>query len=517
MTKGRLREDDSWRGFWWLPEDPETTYPGFLKFDPEKGLDLTLIGGFDQIAWEEDGLGTRVHAGETRGFPVIHGLCAGDQKVTLLDAFSVDGTTFGLGFRGGPSEQTIHASQALTGVHLSDPQEEVFSGLQCAIEDTLSWSGSDAITAEMRWDGQRNRLTGDATITLRAVDALTTKVGGIEYSLSHTLTLPSYDHTRAGTRARVGDTPIFSLTSTENASLQSLTNHMHALVDLLALATGRNPAVLWTTLQRPSGHETCPCAETFPWKDPHVRSRHGIPHQPEECPEVRPRQVGLYYRGRGTGDPDAKSVDAHNVVFTLDDIPFSSVLPKWLEVREKFQAACNILISARYSQDAYVEASALTSVAAAEAFHKALAEPNPTPPDVMEDLVAKAVEAMPEDRKEWIKQVIPRGHSLRERLNRLAERMPDSCRERLLPDAVEWAKAAQRTRNSLSHSGKSEANVRLLDAVMRVTRAVVLVNILLELGLSEDRILQALTYNKELSGACALARKHLSKTPAAIA
>ena len=51
-----------------------------------------------------------------------------------------------------------------------------------------------------------------------------------------------------------------------------------------------------------------------------------------------------------------------------------------------------------------------------------------------------------------------------------------------------------------------------LYAVMRVTRAVVLVNILLGLELHEDRILTALTDNDELSGACSLSRKHFAGT-----
>lgn len=55
---------------------------------------------------------------------------------------------------------------------------------------------------------------------------------------------------------------------------------------------------------------------------------------------------------------------------------------------------------------------------------------------------------------------------------------------------------------------QTDADVMALYAVMRVTRAVVLVNILLESGLSEDRTLKALTDNKELSGACSLSRKH---------
>lgn len=342
------------------------------------------------------------------------------------------------------------------------------------------------------------------------MDELTAEVEGIEYTLSHWLTLPTYDHKRVGSRGRVDDKPVFALRCEENSSLESLTKHMHALVDLLVLATGRNPAPLWMTFQVPSGHETCPCETGFPWKDQDVLRRWGLPHDPGECPAVRPRQVHLYLRGRGTADPDAKAVEAHGMVFTLADIPFHEVLPRWFEVRDQFEAPCNILISARYSNETYVESSIITSVAAAEAFHKELEELPPTPPDVMEDLIAKAVDAMPEDRKPWIKNVIPRGHSLRQRLDRLAERMPESCRDRLLPDPARWARAASRARNSLSDSGKSEADVAALYAVMRVTRAVVLVNILLELGLSEDRILKALTDSKELSGACSLSRKHFS-------
>lgn len=512
MSHPFLHESAEWRGFWWLPDDPEKKCPGFLKYDPHKGIDLTLIGGFNDVIWEEVGSGMRTSSGETRGFPVIHGLCAGDKEITLLDAYGAGSTTFGLGFGSGPSEQTVHASQALIGIHLSNPDEEVFSRLQCSIEDTLAWSGSDAITAEMKLDDERKRFTGDGTITLKPVDDLTASVAGIDYSLTHWLTLPTYDHTRIGSRGRVDDKPVFSLRFQERSSLHSGTRQMHALVDLLALATGRNPALLWMTLQVPSAHQTCPCGTAFSGKDREVLRQWGIPHKPEECPEVRPRQVDLYSLGRGTGHPDAKAVDAHSMVFTLSDIPFDEVLPKWLEVREQFQAPCNILIAARYSKETYVEASVITAVAAAEAFHKELKEAPPISPEVMEDLIAKAVDAVPEERKRWIKNVIPRGHSLRQRLDRLAERMPDSCRDRLLPDPARWAQAASRARNSLSHSGKSEVDVMALYAVMRVTRAVVLVNILLELGLHEDRILKALTDNSELSGACSLSRKHFART-----
>ncbi|MCT1829591.1 ApeA N-terminal domain 1-containing protein [Brevibacterium luteolum] len=505
-----LHEPAEWKGFWWLPEDSEQKCPGFLKYDPHKGIQLTLIGGFDETIWEDVAPAGRSRSGETRSFPVILGLSAGGKEITLFDAYPAHSTTVGLGIGLGPSEQTIHAADALVGTHVSDPNQEVFSRLVCSIEDTLAWSGSDAITAQIHWDSHRKALSGDGTITLKPVDDLTAEFAGVKYSLAHWLTLPAYDHTRIGSQGRVNDNPVFSLKVEEASSLTLFIRQMYALVDLLALATGRNPAPLWIILEVPSGYDTCPCAERMPWKDPEVLRRLSIPHKPETCPKVRPRQVHLYSRGRGIGDPGAEAVSSHSVVFTLTDIPFDEVLPRWFEVRKKFQAPCNILISARYSKEAYVESSTITAVAAAEAFHMELKEPPPIPPDVMKDLVTRAVKAMPEDRKQWIKQVIPKGHSLRQRLERLAERMPDSCCDRLLPDPKRWAQAASRARNSLSHSGKSEVDVMGLYAVMRVTRAVVLVNILLELGLAEDRILNALIENRELNDACSLSREHFS-------
>ena len=121
---------------------------------------------------------------------------------------------------------------------------------------------------------------------------------------------------------------------------------------------------------------------------------------------------------------------------------------------------------------------------------------------------------MPDDRKDWIRNVIPRGHSLRQRLDSLADRIPAEVRLKLLPDSEAWAKAAVRARNDLSHTGMATGGVDRLYAVIRVTQAVVTVNLLAELGLVEERLLKAVSHNRELRHACELAAKHFSAQPA---
>ncbi|QWW20209.1 hypothetical protein I6B53_03685 [Schaalia sp. 19OD2882] len=49
MKKGPLNLDEAveWRGLWWLPDDPDKKVPGFLRYDGEGNISLSLIGAFE--------------------------------------------------------------------------------------------------------------------------------------------------------------------------------------------------------------------------------------------------------------------------------------------------------------------------------------------------------------------------------------------------------------------------------------------------------------------------------------
>lgn len=211
---------------------------------------------------------------------------------------------------------------------------------------------------------------------------------------------------------------------------------------------------------------------------------------------------------RGEGDPIAKAVDSRSMVFTLADLPFADVVPRWWSVQEQFRAACNMIVGARYVSGSFVETMLITAVAAAEAFHHDLHEKPATSRADAERRLQPALDALGEDDCTWLKSFIPSGFSLGQRLERLSERLPQSCREQLISEPSKWVRAAKRARHDLSHSARSGDDTLKLHAIMTVTRAVVLANILLELGLSEERLLKALSNNGELSHACGLSAKY---------
>ncbi|WP_155057833.1 ApeA N-terminal domain 1-containing protein [Streptomyces blattellae] len=49
-----LDEAGEWAGLWWLPEDPDEQVPGVLRYDPESGLSLSLIGAFEDRVGRPD-------------------------------------------------------------------------------------------------------------------------------------------------------------------------------------------------------------------------------------------------------------------------------------------------------------------------------------------------------------------------------------------------------------------------------------------------------------------------------
>ena len=62
-----LDEHAEWAGNWWLPDDPDQQIPGVLRYEPEDGLVLSLIGAFeDRVMSALPGV-TVVHEGTRRG------------------------------------------------------------------------------------------------------------------------------------------------------------------------------------------------------------------------------------------------------------------------------------------------------------------------------------------------------------------------------------------------------------------------------------------------------------------
>lgn len=68
-----LTAEQTWRGAFWLPDQPDREQRGVLTYDQKDGVILSLLGRFADGRWVRPGPGgfaTRAGSGR---FPVMHG------------------------------------------------------------------------------------------------------------------------------------------------------------------------------------------------------------------------------------------------------------------------------------------------------------------------------------------------------------------------------------------------------------------------------------------------------------
>ena len=485
-----LRDEGEWAGLWWLPDEPDQQVPGTLRYTIDDGLRLTLIGAFEDriLSTPVDGVEV-VHEG-SRSWDVIWG-AAEHKEITLLGGVpTASERTFGARVNS-PDKQTVVATSALIGAHVRNESEAVFSQCEVSVDNLNQWAASWVFGGT--WGAPGGRPDGSGTITVAPVEEPSVEVGGAQFVLAHRHTLPYFDQRRGSTVGRVRDTAFIRIKPNQPCSLSDAMRFTRLIQDLISLATHRAAGVIWLRLRVPS---------------PEPASAGGRP--------IQDRDVEVVYRSAKVGDHDGKAVESHRIFFTCDDIPFEEIIPRWSEVHERLQAASNMILGLRYAPAQYIENNLLTAVGAAEVLHRGLKID--VPPIPAEEFIAireAMLSQVPAERQERVKSTLRNDPTLRDRLHALAARPDTEAISRLVPNVDRWATVTTRARNDLAHEGHTpRQSMDELIAIVNVTTAIVILNLLNELGLPAERQREIVHNNPQLRSTSSHAREWLS-TPEA--
>ncbi|WP_230855127.1 ApeA N-terminal domain 1-containing protein [Arthrobacter terrae] len=486
MSKdARLDLPAEWTGNWWLPENPEHPVPGVLRYEPEEGLRLLLIGGFEDRTFHPID-GGMDEADETFTWPLLLG-SADNKEITLLDCLSVSSESYGLGV-GGLHKQTVSALTALVGVHLKNVDQEAFTKCEVSVENLNLWSDSSVFTKTLGIKDEK--LNGEGSIHVKPTNEPSVAVSGTMISLAHVHTLPHFDHMRGQTRGRMRDTVHVRFEPTKACSLAGAREYARAIQDLVSLATHTACAILWIQLRMP----------------PKDRD-----YYPEGYP-IRDREVKVYFQGTVRGDAEAKALNRNDVLFTCHDLPFEEIMPRWWDIRQRFQPASNMILGLRYAPARYVEGNLLTATGAAEVLHRALRiDESPIPKEDFGPLREVLLDQTPDKYRSWVKGKLRNEPTLRERLIALAALPDEETMSTLVPDIDQWAKVTTQARNDLAHNGQTpKQSIDQLLASVKVTSAVVIFNLLQVLGVPGERQREVIHRNSELHQTAMQARIHLT-------
>ena len=192
------------------------------------------------------------------------------------------------------------------------------------------------------------------------------------------------------------------------------------------------------------------------------------------------------------------------MLFTLGDIEFHEVVPRWFDLRETLEPTCNMILGLKYLPHGYLETKLLTAVGAAEVMEGALANklnrPLPVARDRYKKLRKEILCMAPPEYRAWLDKKLYNTPSLYDKLKLLAAQPNQQVIKALLPDIEGWARRTSDARNDLAHRGEStRVPGAEMAAVVSVTVAVVLINLLDQMGVPPARLLQALEHHPELS------------------
>lgn len=421
-------------------------------------------------------------------WPMVLGESDG-KYISLLDTHVLSAQSNLFSGTDAPSKLDLGANMALVGCHLEDPEEAAFVAAIVEVENLTAWSQRSSIEIKVTHEQETQRFGG--SIEMERLDPLVAIAGPLEIKLHQLSWLPHYEKTRSETKARVRERVSMEFASAEPRPMTEWMGLANAAADLMSLSALRACGLISMRVYLP------PTPERFSEGHPRRNLRH---------------EVEVYVRRVKTSEPDAPATT--DMVLLATDLPFEELMPRWLEVHDRFAAARAMILGLRYVTGGYVETRVVTAVAAAEAMHRALNLGPRIPEDEFNELRGLLMMAVPKERKPWLSDILGRNEpTLKQRLLSLVAR-PGSIMHELVPDPETWAQRAGQARNTLAHEGAAGAHTfEDLYAIIEVTAAVVVINMLFELGVPEDGLRLAIERSQVLSRAADLAREHLTPTP----
>lgn len=470
----RLDVHHEWKGFWWLPDSPDRRMSGVLKFNPGNGLTLSLS----------------FPSGEAFSCPpslwkVLFGEADG-QKLTLFDCFPNPPSPKDLvGYQCGNAPQLqVKVEKVLVNAHCKTNAS--FHSVEFSFVGLSKWVGMSAPGGASRATGATS-LPGSAEVEIREKSGQNAEANGkrIVYNFSLGYTSSSYAQESVANEA-----VYLRVSSSEGLALEEALEKVRLMQELVAFALQDTPNITWVRLR--------------------IDSLEDLDRQSDS-------KVDLLYSPSLVGKYGIRSIEEEMPLFTCKHLSFERAVRLWCEKRDSLRGAISMIMSLYYAPSPYVESNLLMVVGAAEVLHREL--------EIREKLIRVSnrgfrtirdcmLDGLPAEYQQYknrFRAAIRNEPSLEDRLLDLAKRLDQDDHNCLGLDVSKWAELTKLTRNKLVHTGKvQDSSLEKLDAIVEVTKAVVVFNLLKEFRLPFDCWLEIMCEHPYLSRAARLLKDCLT-------
>jgi hypothetical protein len=412
-----MLESFEYKGIFWLPSNPEDLKPGILKFTPEEGANLELIGGrFPQDV-------ERFH--ELIKEKIVLGVISKGTPVTLFNCLEIK---FGSGFSSeNPSywSSVMKATVVFMGAHFSSEEEIKFKSISTRylfLDDWLNLKllnvereNEETITIKVPFSQQEILLYSDNELKITA-------------SIIPELRFTYFHPTRPKSVEAVQPAYI-NLETKEPKNLECLLSYGRIVQHFLTLAAGKPVYPLIIRGKTESGQE--------------VDIFYTLPRLPEEIPS------------------------STRMLFTYQDISHrcQEIFANLLEKEKLLQPVFLLYFGTLYNPKLYLENKFLSLVSALESLHSRSEdfEDAYIPPEEYEVVSKQLIETietlptkLPSALKDRLKEIIRHGNgkSLRSRLKDILKHY-GNITQLFIDDFDAFIQKVIQTRNFYTHYGEN--------------------------------------------------------------
>lgn len=151
-----MRDKIEYKGYWWLPSNPDETVAGILSYTPNDKITLELIGAFDSKK------ASIVAFLNKKPESIIHGFASDSKEITLYNCHASGSVNLSC-----PFPIIKYSCQfIIIGKHLEDFKQESFYKAYVTISELTHWCSPSALETVMQFNEEDRIET--TTISFRA-------------------------------------------------------------------------------------------------------------------------------------------------------------------------------------------------------------------------------------------------------------------------------------------------------------------------------------------------------------
>ena len=433
-------------GVFWLPEKPDQTIAGQLRFSSDDGPQVSLVGGLRPFP--------------INSFPVVHGVLD-DAPCTLFNCRQISSKSS----YGGLQQIVLEARLLLVGEHIASLDEPVFTGSDVRFGGLDEWVNFSAIKIGAPEAGDVTTPSRFDLISQPQIVAKSEQIGGTVTLCGHHTGL--FGHHNIDWEYH----SFFEIGFDKPVSIHVLHRSIFELQHLFALMTWTRAPVAYLSALR------------LVAKDPMNPSGK--------------RWSGLYGHWTITSQEDKTSSQLLTYLADVfDDLP--QIVASWFQSSSAIKTSRNLLTSIVQSEGQYLQFKFLALMQTVEATHRSFDSKSYMPEADYQIVCQTLTSAIPknvsEDHRASLKSRIKFGNelSLRTRFKELFLKVPEKLRPHISKDWTAFVGQAVDMRNAQTHpntdSTAAEPDLTQMWQACQRIKLLLTIVFLNELGLSFEKI-----------------------------